>query len=51
METRYNDSQNHAKRLMKEIESLKKINKKQDKNAKHLEAENAKYRQKLDDLW
>ena len=51
LEQRFFESQTHSKRLMKEVESLKKQNKLQGKAAKALKSENDKVRNKLDQLW
>ena len=51
LENRYNESQNHSKRLMKEIEALKKQKKLSTRSSKMLQQDYAKVKQKLDGLW
>lgn len=48
LEQRFFESQTHSKRLMKEVESLKKQNKLQKKAAKTLKSENDQFRTKLE---
>lgn len=51
LEQRYSESQLHAKRLIKEIETMKKQKKIQEKKEKMLKYENDKVKGKLDGLW
>ena len=51
LETRFKESQAHAKRLQKEIDAFKKSKKTNDKAQKALKAEHEKVRGKLDNLW
>ena len=51
LENRYNESQNHAKRLMREIDSLKKQKTQCERVIKGMKHENNSLKGKLDDLW
>ena len=51
LENRFNDSQAHAKRLMKEVDSQKKSKKQSEKGMKALRFEHDKVKGKLDNLW
>lgn len=51
LENRFNDSQAHAKRLMKEVDTQKKSKKSSEKGSKALRCELDKVRGKLNNLW
>ena len=51
LEGRFNESQNHAKRLMKEVEQLKRQKAAVEKTNKSLKNENNGLKKKLDHLW
>jgi predicted nuclease with TOPRIM domain len=51
LEGKVKESHAHAKRLMNNIEGLKKSKKQQEKQVQRLNGENEQLRRKLDDLW
>lgn len=51
LEQRFNDSQSHAKRLLKELDGAKRQVKAHEKEIKGLKGDNERLKGKLDNLW